>query len=90
MTDRINIPQAIVQSIRIEVARRQRAQDNIDLMINTLGHALGVPAGWYFDVNQAAFVPPQGSQIIEATPQQLAGAVPVTQEELDGLSNDLP
>lgn len=75
--DTIAIPPAAAQQIQILLGAQRRAQENLELVVNTLGLALGVPEGWGLDLQRMAFVPPAGAQIVEVTPEQLAGAVVV-------------
>jgi len=72
--DTIAIPPASAQQIQLLIAAQRRAQENLDLVVNTLGFALGVPAGWGLDLQQLAFIPPAGAQIVEVTAEQLAAA----------------
>jgi hypothetical protein len=46
----------------------QQAQETLRTYVEAVGAALDVPAGWRFDVQTMAFVPPGGEASAESLP----------------------
>ena len=59
MTQPITINQRTAATVTQLVDRMQQAQDTLRTYVEAVGAALDVPAGWRFDVQTMAFVPPQ-------------------------------
>jgi hypothetical protein len=59
VTHPITINQRTAATVTQLVDRMQQAQDTLRTYVEAVGAALDVPAGWRFDVQTMAFVPPQ-------------------------------
>ena len=60
MTQPITINQRTAATVTQLVDRMQQAQDTLRTYVEAVGAALDVPAGWRFDVQTMAFMPPAG------------------------------
>lgn len=58
MTHPITLNQRTATTVAQLVERTQQAQETLRTYVETVGSALDVPAGWRFDVQAMAFVPP--------------------------------
>ena len=58
MNNAIGIPEQTRQRLLVEKARMDQAENNINLIVTTLGLALNVPNDWSFDMQTMVFVPP--------------------------------
>ena len=58
MTQPITINQRTAASVAQLVDRMQQAQETLRTYVEAVGAALDVPAGYRFDVQTMAFVPP--------------------------------
>ena len=58
MNEPIAISTRAAESVRALVEQAQRVQDALRATVEALGAQLDVPAGWRFDTNTMAFVPP--------------------------------
>jgi len=56
--DAIEISPRAADSVRQMVEQAQRLQDALRAAVEMLGAQLDVPAGWRFDTNAMAFLPP--------------------------------
>ena len=57
-TGPIEISERAASTLREMVERSQRLQDGLRTYVEALGAQLDVPAGWRFDTQTMAFVPP--------------------------------
>lgn len=60
MTTPITINQRTTATVIQLVDRMQQAQETLRTYVEAVGAALDVPAGWRFDVQTMAFMPPAG------------------------------
>ena len=60
MTQPITINQRTAATVTQLVDRMQQAHDTLRTYVEAVGAALDVPAGWRFDVQTMAFMPPAG------------------------------
>ena len=58
MNDAIEISPRAADSVRQMVEQAQRLQDALRATVEALGAQLDVPAGWRFDTQSMAFLPP--------------------------------
>ena len=56
--DAIEISPRAADSVRQMLEQSQRLQDALRATVEALGAQLDVPAGWRFDTNAMAFLPP--------------------------------
>lgn len=74
MNDVITISPRAADSVRAMLEQSQRLQDALRATVEALGAQLDVPAGWRFDTNVMAFVPPTNP----------AATVPAIEPDLNG------
>ena len=58
MTQSITLNQRTAKTVGQLVDRIQQAQETLRTYVEAVGSALDVPAGWRFDVQTMAFMPP--------------------------------
>jgi hypothetical protein len=68
VTHPITINQRTATTVTQLVDRMQQAQETLRTYVEAVGAALDVPAGWRFDVQTMAFVPPGGAASAESLP----------------------
>ncbi len=57
-TGPIEISERAASTLRQMIERSQRLQEGLQTFVEALGAQLDVPAGWRFDTQSIAFVPP--------------------------------
>ena len=70
MTQPITINQRTTGTVIQLVDRMHQAQETLRTYIEAVGAALDVPAGWRFDVQTMAFMPPAGEPVASETEQE--------------------
>jgi hypothetical protein len=70
VTQPITINQRTAATVTQLVDRMQQAQDTLRTYVEAVGAALDVPAGWRFDVQVMAFVPPAEQEEIPGLSQE--------------------
>ena len=58
MNEPIVISRRAADNIRTLIEQSQRTQDTLRTFVEAIGSQLDVPAGWRFDVQTMAFMPP--------------------------------
>ena len=70
MSQPITINQRTASTVGQLVDHMNQAQETLRTYIEAVGAALDVPAGWRFDVQTMAFMPPAGEPVASETEQE--------------------